>query len=76
MPLSYRAPGYHIHSFIVCGVYFDIYVGKLLPRDARTAGLFPSSHRIVSLAAPNKLGTLRRAATYATRAEAKGALRE
>jgi hypothetical protein len=55
-PLTHKEDGYHRHSFFICGIYFELCLGNVLPQFSETMCLYHGNEKLIPILAPNKIG--------------------
>lgn len=55
-PLTQKKDGYHRHLFFICGIYFELCIGNLMPQFFETMCLYHGNEKLILILAPNKIG--------------------
>lgn len=55
-PLTQKKDGYHRHLFFICGIYFELCIGNVMPQFFETMCLYHGNEKLILILAPNKIG--------------------
>jgi hypothetical protein len=71
-PMCAQSHGIHRYNFIICGLLFELYVGRALPPSLRSLCLARSGAKVALLLPPNRIGLLKTAAPLALKTPWRG----
>ena len=64
-PNTQKGEGYHLHEFVVCGMIFRLFVGRLPPRYVKTLDIVRNSPPLIVINSPLSMTTQKTAIQYA-----------
>ncbi len=74
-PATLRDGGYHRHAFIICGLYFQLFIGSLRPRYLDSICLHHGKEKVALLFQAHELGFLQDIEEQVRSTEVKGKLK-